>query len=71
MPDRITNTINLASGGTCKRPTVINAYDGGVLDSIDSWWQLGSFTDCPGAQLLKIKQKQQCRGKRNLYEVVS
>ena len=38
MPDRITNTINLATGGTCMRPTVINAYNGGSLVSISSWW---------------------------------
>jgi hypothetical protein len=39
MPDRMTNTINLSSGATCMRPTVVNAYDGGALESIDSWWQ--------------------------------
>ena len=39
MPDRITNTINLASGRTCTRPTVINGYDGGELQSIQSWWK--------------------------------
>ena len=38
MPDRITNTINLSSGETCMRPTVINAYNCGSLDSIKSWW---------------------------------
>ena len=38
MPDRITNTIDLQDGNKCKRPTVINAYDGGSLNSIDSWW---------------------------------
>ena len=26
MPDRYTNTINLADGGTAMRPTVINCY---------------------------------------------
>ena len=39
MPDRITNTINLACGRTCTRPTVINSYDGGSLHSISSWWR--------------------------------
>lgn len=28
MPDRITNTINLASGGVANRPTVINCFEG-------------------------------------------
>mmetsp|Transcript_33231 Transcript_33231/g.61191 ORF Transcript_33231/g.61191 Transcript_33231/m.61191 type:complete len:527 (+) Transcript_33231:78-1658(+) len=42
MPDRITNTINVAGSGSgdnvpvC-RPTVINMYDGD-LDTIDQWW---------------------------------
>jgi hypothetical protein len=34
-----------------------------------SWSDKTGFTDCPGAQLIKIKrnkQKQQCRGKRNI-----
>jgi hypothetical protein len=39
MPDRITNTIHLHDGGVSKRPTVINAYDGGPLGSIDQWWK--------------------------------
>ena len=39
MPDRITNTIHLYNGGVSKRPTVINAYDGGSLGSIDQWWE--------------------------------
>ena len=38
MPDRITNTIHLHDGRTCKRPTVINSYDGGSLESIQAWW---------------------------------
>ena len=38
LPDRITNTINLADGGTCLRPTVINAYSS-PLTSIDIWWR--------------------------------
>ena len=37
MPDRITNTINLADGGTTFRPTVINCYDG-ELGSMTAWW---------------------------------
>ena len=39
MPDRITNTIHLHDGRTCKRPTVINSYDGGSLESIAAWWE--------------------------------
>ena len=38
MPDRITNTIALADGQTCSRPSVINAYDDGDLSSIEAWW---------------------------------
>jgi len=37
MPDRVTNTINLADGGVALRPTVINCYDGD-LSTIDAWW---------------------------------
>jgi hypothetical protein len=40
LPDRITNTIHLADGGTCLRPTVINAYDGPPLSSMHEWWAL-------------------------------
>jgi hypothetical protein len=38
MPDRITNTINLQHGGVCLRPSALNAYDGGSLASLSSWW---------------------------------
>jgi hypothetical protein len=38
MPDRITNTLALADGSKCLRPSVINAYDGGDLSSIEAWW---------------------------------
>ena len=37
MPDRVTNTINLASGGEAYRPTVINCFEGD-LGSADQWW---------------------------------
>ena len=37
LPDRITNTIYLADGGVCLRPTVINAYDK-PLPSMETWW---------------------------------
>ena len=37
LPDRITNTIYLAGGGVCLRPTVINAYDG-PMPSMQAWW---------------------------------
>eukprot|EP00291_Cryptomonas_curvata_P015975 CAMPEP_0172152854 /NCGR_PEP_ID=MMETSP1050-20130122/1090_1 /TAXON_ID=233186 /ORGANISM="Cryptomonas curvata, Strain CCAP979/52" /LENGTH=194 /DNA_ID=CAMNT_0012821265 /DNA_START=183 /DNA_END=764 /DNA_ORIENTATION=+ len=40
MPDRITNTINLKDGQVLMRPTVINAFNGGSLASIDDWWVL-------------------------------
>ena len=38
MPDRITNTIFLEGGGLRMRPTVINAYGEGGLESIQAWW---------------------------------
>ena len=37
LPDRITNTIYLAGGGVCLRPTVINAYDA-PMPSMQAWW---------------------------------
>ena len=37
MPDRVTNTINVAGGGVANRPTVINCF-GGDMSSIPSWW---------------------------------
>ena len=40
MPDRITNTINLHDGGRYTRPTAINSYNRGSLDSVDAWWAL-------------------------------
>jgi hypothetical protein len=38
MPDRLTNTINLANGGVANRPTVINCFDGDMA-SVASWWK--------------------------------
>lgn len=38
MPDRITNTIHLADGSILTRPTAINSYDKGSLNSLNSWW---------------------------------
>jgi hypothetical protein len=38
MPDRITNTINLQAGGSCLRPSVMNAYAGGSMASLALWW---------------------------------
>jgi hypothetical protein len=38
MPDRITNTINLHDGTKCMRPTAINAYCEGSLNSMQCWW---------------------------------
>ncbi|GMH89924.1 hypothetical protein TrVE_jg6430 [Triparma verrucosa] len=37
MPDRITNTLNVNSGISC-RPTVINMFEGD-LGSLDNWWK--------------------------------
>ena len=38
MPDRVTNTINLAGGrGVANRPTVINCFDGDMT-STARWW---------------------------------
>ena len=37
LPDRITNTIYLASGGVSLRPTVINSYDS-PINSMEEWW---------------------------------
>mmetsp|Transcript_40458 Transcript_40458/g.131401 ORF Transcript_40458/g.131401 Transcript_40458/m.131401 type:complete len:560 (-) Transcript_40458:194-1873(-) len=37
MPDRTTNTINLASGQTATRPTAINCY-GAEFASMEQWW---------------------------------
>lgn len=38
MPDRMTNTINLAGGGTACRPSVINNYMEPLPD-IPTWWK--------------------------------
>jgi hypothetical protein len=38
MPDRVTNTINLADGTMAFRPTVINMYEDD-LGSADKWWK--------------------------------
>ena len=37
MPDRVTNTINLASGGVANRPTVINCF-AGDMTTVSRWW---------------------------------
>mmetsp|Transcript_7827 Transcript_7827/g.23973 ORF Transcript_7827/g.23973 Transcript_7827/m.23973 type:complete len:743 (+) Transcript_7827:47-2275(+) len=37
MPDRVTNTIQLADGSKAMRPTVINCY-GDELPDVASWW---------------------------------
>ena len=37
MPDRMTNTINLADGSTATRPTVTNCY-AGQFASMGEWW---------------------------------
>jgi len=37
MPDRITNTINLAGGKVANRPTVINCF-AGDMTSLPRWW---------------------------------
>ena len=38
LPDRITNTINLKDGSKIYRPSVINAFDGCSLSTIEVWW---------------------------------
>jgi hypothetical protein len=38
MPDRVTNTINLANGQQIYRPTVINMYEGD-LSTQEQWWK--------------------------------
>ena len=37
MPDRFTNTIDLAGGGLVNRPTIISNYDGD-MSTPDKWW---------------------------------
>ena len=39
MPDRITNTINLIDGRALNRPSVINAFQGPPLVSMQVWWR--------------------------------
>ena len=39
MPDRISNTIRTADGGSAHRPTVINCYRAQPLSSVADWWQ--------------------------------
>jgi hypothetical protein len=41
MPDRVTNTINLAPQGTAYRPTVINCFEGD-LSTLRKWWRAWS-----------------------------
>jgi len=38
MPDRITNTINLANGKQAFRPTAINCYED-EFESLEDWWE--------------------------------
>jgi hypothetical protein len=41
MPDRVTNTLQLSSGGHAFRPAVTNCYDEmmGKLDNLDEWFE--------------------------------
>lgn len=39
MPDRISNSIRVAHGGSVHRPTVINCYRAQPLGSVAEWWQ--------------------------------
>lgn len=39
MPDRMTNTIDLASGGVAYRPTAISSFAGNMA-TVDTWWPL-------------------------------
>mmetsp|Transcript_25666 Transcript_25666/g.59324 ORF Transcript_25666/g.59324 Transcript_25666/m.59324 type:complete len:600 (-) Transcript_25666:26-1825(-) len=66
MPDRMTNTINLASGGTACRPAVDNCYKNKFRD-LDDWWtqwkgfmfdRIANGTDVRGAdRIAKISSK--------------
>lgn len=38
MPDRVTNTINLADGTVANRPTVINCF-AGAMGTTERWWR--------------------------------
>ena len=42
MPDRTTNTVGLANGGTAYRPTVINCYDNKIKD-LQAWFKQWMF----------------------------
>jgi len=42
MLDRVTNTLNLANGGQVFRPTAINMFEGGAMDTIEQWFDLWS-----------------------------
>ena len=42
MPDRTTNTVNLADGSMAYRPTVINCYDNQIKD-LQAWFQQWLF----------------------------
>jgi len=47
MPDRVSNTIDLAGGSATYRPTVISSFEG-AMGSVASWWPLWTsffFTD--------------------------
>ena len=43
MPDRVTNTIGLASGSMIYRPTVINCFQGYLGSTVDWWEQWKEF----------------------------
>ena len=49
MPDRMTNTINLAGGGTAMRPTVINCYSEQFTSKSEFWaqWKSWMFSELP------------------------
>ena len=49
MPDRFTNTIDLAGGGVANRPCITSNFDGD-MSTLPKWWaavQLGSCKVCP------------------------
>ena len=51
MPDRVTNTINLAGGrGVANRPTVINCFAGDMTSSV-RWWANWKANPDPDSKL--------------------
>lgn len=58
MPDRVTNTVQLADGSTAMRPTVINCY-GGDLPDMATWWV--KWQEFMFAQPLKTSETEEAK----------